>query len=135
MLRLNSLSLNANSIESMSWAVGDDNTVTRMIHDETVLRLQKEDDDNSGDGGTSDAEGLWFECCDGFVLEMNCASRDCKLNDNDEIEDNIVGDTDETSCPVNASIATADTLTACMVLQKVGNLHLFQKIGLHQIGR
>ena len=69
---------------------------------------------------------------------MNDAIRDRKMKDNDEIEDDIVGDADTTSCPVTESTASpAATLTALYgaPLQKVGNLHLFQKIGLHKIGR
>ena len=56
--------------------VNDDETVARETNDEIIIHLQKEDDDEVGDGDTSDAEGDGFDCFDGFHSFINNALKE-----------------------------------------------------------
>jgi hypothetical protein len=52
----------------------------RVMHDEKVLRLQEEDDNCMGDGGTSDAEDEGYDIVEGFRDNMKAAHKDRLMN-------------------------------------------------------
>ena len=71
------MSMSLNSSSTLNDSLGfnplqddDDNTVTRARHDARVLRLQEEDDNYEGDGGTSDGEGEGYDVVQGFRDDM-----------------------------------------------------------------
>ena len=101
------MSMSLNSISTVSNALGfnledgDDNTVTRVMHDEKVLRLQEEDDNYMGDGGTSDAEGEGYDIVEGFRDNMKAAHEDRLMNGEDDVEEGLEDTEDNaTSCLV-----------------------------------
>ena len=76
----------------------DDNTVTRERHDARVLRLQEEDDNYEGDGGTSDGEGEGYDVVQGFRDDMKASNVDRLMNGEEDVEVGIM-DTDDNQSP------------------------------------
>jgi hypothetical protein len=59
------------------------------MHDKKVLHLQEEDDNYTGDGGTSDAEGEGFDVVQGFRADMKAAHEDRLMNGEDDVEEGL----------------------------------------------
>jgi hypothetical protein len=96
-ISLNSISTVTNVL-SFNFEDADDNTVTRVMHDEKVLHLQEEDDNYTGDGGTSDAEGEGFDVVQGFCADMKAAHNDRFMNGEDDVEEGLQ-DTEDNATP------------------------------------
>jgi hypothetical protein len=77
--------------DSLLQALGEDEDNTRH---QRIVQLQRDDDNDYGDGGTSDGDGMGFEDVDGFREEMLDATQDRFTNGEDDVEEGIL-DTEE----------------------------------------
>ncbi len=82
--------------DSLLQAMGEDedSTVGRKNCHQRILQLQRDDDNDYGDGGTSDGDGMGFEDVDGFREEMLDATQDRFTNGEDDVKEGIL-DTEE----------------------------------------
>ena len=94
------------------WGSGKHNEddILAARSEELVRKLDHDDMNDDGDGGTSDAEGDGFDCVTSFLDGMHEADRERNLTDHNEIEDDAEGE--EFACVPDSSFVLTPLIGA-----------------------